>query len=109
MTIKSAILRRTRRIVTVHSRQSFQGKPVILSVVINCKYFPNVDVSSWVRRQNSVTGKPFSTYFYKTSNKVCSTLLLHAKTRFPAMVKQAGCEQIDKRSDQQAIADQLTR
>jgi hypothetical protein len=31
------------------------------------------------------------------------------KTRFPAMVKQAGYEDIAERIDQQAIADQLTR
>ena len=31
------------------------------------------------------------------------------KTRFPAMVKQAGYEDIAGRIDQQAIADQLTR
>ena len=31
------------------------------------------------------------------------------KTRFPAMVKQAGYEEIAERIDQQAIADQLTR
>ena len=31
------------------------------------------------------------------------------KTRFPAMVKQAGYEEIAGRIDQQAIADQLTR
>jgi len=31
------------------------------------------------------------------------------KTRFPAMVKQAGYELIAERIDQQAIADQLTR
>jgi len=31
------------------------------------------------------------------------------KTRFPAMVKQAGYEEIAARIDQQAIADQLTR
>lgn len=31
------------------------------------------------------------------------------KTRFPAMVKQAGYEDIASRIDQQAIADQLTR
>jgi hypothetical protein len=31
------------------------------------------------------------------------------KTRFPAMVKQAGYEEIAERIDQRAIADQLTR
>ena len=31
------------------------------------------------------------------------------KTRFPAMVKQAGYEEIAEKIDQQAIADQLTR
>lgn len=31
------------------------------------------------------------------------------KTRFPAMVKQAGYEEIAAKIDQQAIADQLTR
>jgi L-rhamnose isomerase len=31
------------------------------------------------------------------------------KTRFPAMIKQAGYEQIAEKIDQQAIADQLTR
>jgi len=31
------------------------------------------------------------------------------KTRFPAMVKQAGYEEIAERIDQQAITDQLTR
>ena len=31
------------------------------------------------------------------------------KTRFPAMVKQAGYEEIAKKIDQQALADQLTR
>jgi hypothetical protein len=31
------------------------------------------------------------------------------KTRFPAMVKQAGYEEIAERIDQQAIAEQLTR
>jgi hypothetical protein len=31
------------------------------------------------------------------------------KTRLPAMVKQAGYEQVAERIDQQAIADQLTR
>jgi hypothetical protein len=31
------------------------------------------------------------------------------KTRFPAMVKQAGYEEIAERIDQQAVADQLTR
>jgi hypothetical protein len=31
------------------------------------------------------------------------------KTRFPSMVKQAGYEEIAKKIDQQAIADQLTR
>jgi hypothetical protein len=31
------------------------------------------------------------------------------KTRFPAMIKQAGYEQIADKIDQQAIADQLTR
>ncbi len=31
------------------------------------------------------------------------------KTRFPAMVKQAGYEEIAERIDQQAIADHLTR
>jgi hypothetical protein len=31
------------------------------------------------------------------------------KTRFPAMVKQAGYEEIAERIDEQAIADQLTR
>jgi hypothetical protein len=31
------------------------------------------------------------------------------KTRFPAMVKQAGYEKIAEKIDQQAIADQLTR
>ena len=31
------------------------------------------------------------------------------KTRFPAMVKQAGYEEIAERIDQQAIADQLTQ
>jgi hypothetical protein len=31
------------------------------------------------------------------------------KTRFPAMVKQAGYEEIAGRIDQQAITDQLTR
>jgi len=31
------------------------------------------------------------------------------KTRFPAMVKQAGYEQIAEKVDQQAVADQLTR
>ena len=31
------------------------------------------------------------------------------KTRFPAMVKQAGYEQIAERIDQRAITDQLTR
>ena len=31
------------------------------------------------------------------------------KTRFPAMVKQAGYEKIAGRIDQQAITDQLTR
>lgn len=31
------------------------------------------------------------------------------KTRFPAMIKQAGYEQIAAKIDQQAIADQLTR
>ena len=31
------------------------------------------------------------------------------KTRFPAMVKQAGYEEIAQRIDQQAITDQLTR
>jgi hypothetical protein len=31
------------------------------------------------------------------------------KTRFPAMVKQAGYEEIADRVDQQAVADQLTR
>ncbi len=31
------------------------------------------------------------------------------KTRFPAMVKQAGYEEIAERIDQQSIADQLTR
>ena len=31
------------------------------------------------------------------------------KTRFPAMVKQAGYEEIAGRIDQQAISDQLTR
>ena len=31
------------------------------------------------------------------------------KTRFPAMVKQAGYEEIASRIDQQAITDQLTR
>jgi hypothetical protein len=31
------------------------------------------------------------------------------KTRFPAMIKQAGYEEIAEQIDQQAIADQLTR
>ena len=31
------------------------------------------------------------------------------KTRFPAMVKQAGYDEIAAKIDQQAIADQLTR
>jgi hypothetical protein len=31
------------------------------------------------------------------------------KTRFPAMVKQAGYEEIAERIDQRSIADQLTR
>jgi hypothetical protein len=31
------------------------------------------------------------------------------KTRFPAMVNQAGYEEIAERVDQQAVADQLTR
>jgi hypothetical protein len=31
------------------------------------------------------------------------------KTRFPAMVKQAGYEEIAEEIDQQAIADQLSR
>ena len=31
------------------------------------------------------------------------------KTRFPAMVKQAGYEQIAEKIDQRAVADQLTR
>lgn len=35
--------------------------------------------------------------------------LAQLKTRFPAMVKQAGYEEIAERIDQQAIADQLTR
>jgi hypothetical protein len=35
--------------------------------------------------------------------------LTQLKTRFPAMVKQAGYEEIAERIDQQAIADQLTR
>ena len=39
---------------------------------------------------------------------VCWTLE-QLKTRFPAMIKQAGYEQIAAKIDQQAIADQLTR
>jgi len=35
--------------------------------------------------------------------------LTQLKTRFPAMVKQAGYEEIAETIDQQAIADQLTR
>ena len=35
--------------------------------------------------------------------------LTQLKTRFPAMVKQAGYDEIAARIDQQAIADQLTR
>jgi len=35
--------------------------------------------------------------------------LTQLKTRFPAMVKQAGYEEIAAKIDQQAIADQLTR
>ena len=35
--------------------------------------------------------------------------LTQLKTRFPAMVKQAGYDEIANRIDQQAIADQLTR
>ncbi|HSF48284.1 MAG TPA: hypothetical protein VLA73_07975 [Burkholderiales bacterium] len=35
--------------------------------------------------------------------------LTQLKTRFPAMVKQAGYEEIAEKIDQQAIADQLTR
>jgi hypothetical protein len=31
------------------------------------------------------------------------------KTRFPAMVKQAGYQEIAEKLDQQTIADQLTR
>ena len=35
--------------------------------------------------------------------------LTQIKTRFPAMVKQAGYEEIAARINQQAIADQITR
>ena len=35
--------------------------------------------------------------------------LTQLKTRFPALVKQAGYEEIAERIDQQAIADQLTQ
>jgi hypothetical protein len=31
------------------------------------------------------------------------------KTRFPSMVREAGCEQIAEKIDQQSIADRLTR
>jgi hypothetical protein len=41
-------------------------------------------------------------------NPVCWTLD-QLKTRFPAMVKQAGYEEIAASIDQQAIADQLSR
>ena len=34
---------------------------------------------------------------------------LQLKTRFPAMIKQAGYEEIAEKIDQQSIADQLTR
>ena len=35
--------------------------------------------------------------------------LQQLKTRFPALVKQAGYEEIAAKIDQQAIADQLTK